>query len=142
MEKAKETIQKIASDVKDATDRFSGKHTEELVTEYTELFTKIAIGLHEDSESVKREANQIRTKQDEGIEALRKLDARISHMETLLEEHKQVSTQSLLELKRDMSILKEKQLWFEDATAKEYRFSICAFAISLAAFLGVVWVII
>ena len=54
MEKAKETIQKIASDVKDATDRFSGKHTEELVTEYTELFTKIAIGLHEDSESVKK----------------------------------------------------------------------------------------
>ena len=124
MEKAKETIQKIASDVKDATDRFSGKHTEELVTEYTELFTKIAIGLHEDSESVKREADQIRTKQDEGIEALRKLDIRISHMETLLEEHKQVSTQSLLELKRDISILKEKQLWFEDATAKEYRLSL------------------
>ena len=92
MEKAKETIQKIASDVKDVTDRFSGKHTEELVTEYTELFTKIAIGLHEDSESVKKEANQIRTKQDEGIEALLKLHARISHMETLLEEHKQVST--------------------------------------------------
>ena len=54
MEKAKETIQKIASDVKDATDRFSGKHTEELVIEYTELFTKIAIGLHEDSVCKKR----------------------------------------------------------------------------------------
>ena len=60
IEKAKETIHKIASDEKDATDRISGKHTEELVTEYTELFTKIAIGLHEDSESVKKEADQIR----------------------------------------------------------------------------------
>ena len=78
MEKAKETIQKIASDVKDATDRFSGKHTEELVTEYTELFTKISIGLHEDSEFVKKEADQIRLKQDEGIEALRRLHARLS----------------------------------------------------------------
>ena len=142
MEKAKETIQKIASDVKDATDRFSGKHTEELVTEYTELFTKIAIGLHEDSESVKKEADQIRTKQDEGIEALRKLDARISHMETLLEEHKQVSTQSLLELKREISVLKEKELWLEDRLAKERAFSRYALAISLAAFLGVLWVII
>ena len=142
MEKAKETIQKIASDVKDATDRFSGKHTEELVTEYTELFTKIAIGLHEDSESVKREADQIRKKQEEGIEALLKLDARISHMETLLEEHKQASTQSLLELKRDMSVLKEKELWLEDRLAKERAFSRYALAISLAAFLGVLWVII
>ena len=142
MEKAKETIQKIASDVKDATDRFSGKHTEELVTEYTELFTKIAIGLHEDSESVKKEANQIRTKQDEGIEALRKLDARISHMETLLEEHKTTFTQSLLELKRDISVLKEKELWLEDRLAKERAFSRYALAISFAAFLGVIWVII
>ena len=142
MEKAKETIQKIASDVKDATDRFSGKHTEELVTEYTELFTKIAIGLHEDSESVKKEADQIRLKQDEGIEALRKLDARISHMETLLEEHKQVSTQSLLELKREISVLKEKELWLEDRLAKERAFFRYALAISLAAFLGVLWVII
>ena len=119
MEKAKETIQKIASDVKDATDRFSGKQTEELVTEYTELFTKIAIGLHEDSESVKGEADQIRTKQDEGIEALLKLHARISHMETSLEEHKTTFTQSLLELKRDISVLKEKELWLEDRLAKE-----------------------
>ena len=142
MEKAKETIQKLASDVKDATDRFSGKHTEELVTEYTELFTKIAIGLHEDSESVKREADQIRKKQEEGIEALLKLDARISHMETLLEEHKQVSTQSLLELKREISVLKEKELWLEDRLAKERAFSRYALAISLAAFLGVLWVII
>ena len=142
MEKAKETIQKIASDVKDATDRFSGKHTEELVTEYTELFTKIAIGLHEDSESVKKEADQIRTKQDEGIEALLKLDARISHMEILIEEHKQVSTQSLLELKRDISVLKEKELWLENRLAKERAFSRYALAISLAAFFGVVWVII
>ena len=142
MEKAKETIQKIASDVKDATDRFSGKHTEELVTEYTELFTKIAIGLHEDSEFVKKEADQIRTKQDEGIEALLKLDARISHMETLLEEHKTTFTQSLLELKRDISVLKEKELWLEDRLAKERAFSRYALAISLAAFLGVVWVII
>mgnify|MGYP001367101377 FL=1 len=142
MEKAKETIQKLASDVKDATDRFSGKHTEELVTEYTELFTKIAIGLHEDSESVKKEADQIRTKQDEGIEALRKLDARISHMETLLEEHKTTFTQSLLELKRDISVLKEKELWLEDRLAKERAFSRYALAISLAAFFGVVWVII
>ena len=142
MEKAKETIQKIASDVKDATDRFSGKHTEELVTEYTELFTKIVIGLHEDSESLKREADQIRTKQDEGIEALRKLDARISHMETLLEEHKQVSTQSLLELKREISVLKEKELWLEDRLVKERAFSRYALAILLAAFLGVIWVII
>jgi len=142
MEKAKETIQKIASDVKDATDRFSGKHTEELVTEYTELFTKIAIGLHEDSESVKKEADQIRTKQDEGIEALRKLDARISHMETLLEEHKQVSTQSLLELKREISVLKEKELWLEDRLVKERAFSRYALVISFTAFLGVIWVII
>ena len=142
MEKAKETIQKIASDVKDATDRFSGKHTEELVTEYTELFTKIAIGLHEDSESVKKEADQIRTKQDEGIEALQKLHARISHMETLLEEHKTTFTQSLLGLKRDISVLKEKELWLEDRLAKERAFSRYALAISLAAFLGVVWVII
>ena len=142
MEKAKETIQKIASDVKDATDRFSGKHTEELVTEYTELFTKIVIGLHEDSESVKREADQIRTKQDEGIEALQKLHARISHMETLLEEHKTTFTQSLLELKRDISVLKEKELWLENRLAKERAFSRYALAISLAAFFGVVWVII
>ena len=142
MEKAKETIQKLASDVKDATDRFSGKHTEELVTEYTELFTKIVIGLHEDSESLKREADQIRTKQDEGIEALRKLDARISHMETLLEEHKQVSTQSLLELKREISVLKEKELWLEDRLVKERAFSRYALVISFTAFLGVIWVII
>ena len=142
MERAKETIQKIASDVKDATDRFSGKHTEELVTEYTELFTKIAIGLHEDSESVKKEADQIRLKQDEGIEALLKLDARISHMETLLEEHKTTFTQSLLELKRDISVLKEKELWLEDRLAKERALSRYALAISFAAFLGVIWVII
>ena len=142
MEKAKETIQKIASDVKDATDRFSGKHTEELVTEYTELFTKIAIGLHEDSESVKKEADQIRTKQDEGIEALLKLDARISHMETLLEEHKTTFTQSLLELKRDISVLKEKELWLEDRLVKERAFSRYALVISFTAFLGVIWVII
>ena len=142
MEKAKETIQKIASDVKDATDRFSGKQTEELVTEYTELFTKIAIGLHEDSESVKREADQIRTKQEEGIEALLKLDARISHMETLLEEHKTTFTQSLMELKRDISVLEEKELWLEDRLVKERAFSRYALVISFTAFLGVIWVII
>ena len=48
MEDDKSKWEKLKEGIGEATDTFSGKKTEDLVNEYTDLYTKVILGLHQD----------------------------------------------------------------------------------------------
>jgi|AP95_1055475.scaffolds.fasta_scaffold232645_1 uncharacterized phage infection (PIP) family protein YhgE len=132
MEDEKSKWEKLKEGIGEATDTFSGKKTEDLVNEYTDLYTKVILGLHQDVEAQKDEINSFQSDRDENAEKLSELSARLDQLESLVEEHSDVSTQVIVGLQHDMAAL-------QDAADQTRIIALAALAVSLIALVGVIW---
>ena len=142
MNKAKETMRKIATNMEQAADRLSGKKVEESVTEYTELFTKIALGLHEDFESIKKQADQITNQQSDISKALQQLTSRLDKLETLMQEQKNDYAQSIMKLEHDILLSRDTNQPVLNPAADAKLLCVSALVVSCSALLGVIWILL
>lgn len=133
MEDDKSKWEKLKEGFGEATDTFSGKKTEDLVNEYTELYTKVILGLHQDVEDQRAEIKSFQGDRDENAEKLNELTSRISQLESLVEEHSDVSTQVIMGLRHDLETRQEAQ-------GRNRLIALAALAISLIALVGVIWI--
>ena len=114
------------------TDTFTGKRVEELVTEYSDLHTKVVRGLCQDVEVQSAEVENLKTVRVEEIEKLSRLAERVGRLEDLVQEHNEVSTQDIEELRRDIGA-------HHAVTGQVRAISLIALAISVVALVGMVW---
>ena len=76
-------------------DTCTGKRVEELFTEYSNLHTKVVLGLSQDFEVRSAEVENLKTVRVEEIKKIRRLAERVGRLEDLVQEHKAVSTQDI-----------------------------------------------
>ena len=142
-QKAKEGVQDVAKGIGRAmqkagekggkiADTFTGKRVESLVTEYSDLHTKVVLGLYQDVEVQSAEFESFTSIRAEDIVKLNHLAEHVGQLESLVQEHSEVSTQVIVGLRRDIDV--------HHAVAGQARaISLIALAISVVALVGMAW---
>ena len=125
-------MQKALEKGGELADTFTGKRVEELVTEYSDLHTKVVLGLCQDIEVQSAEVENLKTVRAEDIEKLSRLAEHVGRLEDLVQEHNEVSTQVIVGLRRDIGA-------HHAVTGQARAISLIALAISAVALVGVVW---
>ena len=125
-------MQKALEKGSDIADTFTGKRVEELVTEYSDLHTKVVLGLYQDVKGQSAEVENLKTVRAEDIEKLSRLAEHVGRLEDLVQEHNEVSTQGIEGLRRDIGV-------HHAVTGQVRAISLIALAISVVALVGVVW---
>ena len=125
-------MQKAGEKVGEKADTFTGKRAEDLVTEYSDLHTKIVLGLYHDVEVQSAEVENLKTVRVEDVEKLSRLAEHVGRLESLVQEHNEVSTQVIVELRRDIGA-------YHAVTGQVRAISLIALAISVVTLIGMVW---
>lgn len=131
-EGAGRVAQKVSKEVGGVADTFSGKKVEDLVSEYSELYTKVALGLHQDVDAQREAIERVENDVEEDRKRLSELSDRVSQVEALVQEHSDVMTQVVLGSRRDLD--------GDHAVAGQPRtIALAALVISLVALAGAIW---
>ena len=126
-DKGKQAVRRAGKAVKTATDTLSGKNVEQQIAEYSETYTQVLLGLHQDIEAQNRKLDTYSSE----IEALKHQVATKSSIRDVEEQERILQTHN-----SDIEMLKRQA-----ATIRRVRIlSVAALIIALASAGGALWV--
>ena len=100
-----EAAKKITKEVRDVADTVTGKKVEKLVIEYSELYTQVALGLHQDLVAQEEDIKDIQNNRETANNILNGFAGRVNELETIAQElrdHSDTSTEVALGLHQDL----------------------------------------
>ena len=100
-----EAAKKITKEVRDVADTVTGKKVEKLVIEYSELYTQVALGLHQDLVAQEEDIKDIQNNREKDNNILNGFAGRIDELETIaqqLRDFSDTSTEVALGLHQDL----------------------------------------
>ena len=100
-----EAAKKITKEVRDVADTVTGKKVEKLVIEYSELYTQVALGLHQDLVAQEEDIKDIQNNREKDNNILNGFASRVDELETIahqLRDHSDTSTEVALGLHQDL----------------------------------------
>ncbi len=100
-----EAAKKITKEVRDVADTVTGKKVENLVIEFSELYTQVALGLHQDLVAQEEDLKDIQNNREKDNNILNGFASRVDELETIaqqLRDHSDTSTEVALGLHQDL----------------------------------------
>ena len=81
-----EAAKKITKEVRDVADTVTGKKVENLVIEFSELYTQVALGLHQDLVAQEEDIKDIQNNREKDIDILNGVGRRLGELENIAQE--------------------------------------------------------
>ena len=100
-----EAAKKITKEVRDVADTVTGKKVEKLVIEYSELYTEVALGLHQDLVAQEEDIKDIQNNRETDNNILNGFASRVDELEAIaqkLRDYSDRSTEVALGLHQDL----------------------------------------
>jgi len=100
-----EAAKKITKEVRDVADTVTGKKVEKLVIEYSELYTEVALGLHQDLVAQEEDIKDIQNNRETDNNILNGFASRVDELEAIaqkLRDYSDTSTEVALGLHQDL----------------------------------------